>query len=118
MTSTLAGQSDLEAMESLRGKLRLEQTELAKIIGVDPATIYRWRQGESRPRAIYRSRLVQLQEVFELLTQLFAGPKLAREWLRTATPESLGGSQTPIEVMLGGRIDRVLNTLHFVARGA
>ena len=30
MTSTLAGQSDLEAMESLRGKLRLEQAELAK----------------------------------------------------------------------------------------
>jgi uncharacterized protein (DUF2384 family) len=64
------------------------------------------------------SRILQVQDIFDLLRSVFAGADLARTWLRTARPESLGGQRTPMEVMLAGRADRVLNTLDFIARGA
>lgn len=54
----------------------------------------------------------------QLLQRVFAGPDLAREWLKTAKPEMFGGQRSPIEVMREGRIDRVLTLLHFLARGA
>ena len=107
---------DLDALDATREKLRLDWEDLAATLGVDQSTLYRWRQRESSPRPVYRSRLQQVGELVELLPRVFAGPDLAREWLRTAHPESLGGA-TPLELMRGGRIDRVLMLLHLLARG-
>ena len=118
MTTLTANDINLGEVESAGGKLGLTQAELAAIIGVDHSTLYRWRKGESNPRAMCVSRIRQVQEIFELLRSVFDGPDLARQWLRTARPESLGGQKTPMDVMLGGRADRVLNTLDFIARGA
>ena len=107
---------DLDALDATREKLRLDWEDLAATIGVDQSTLYRWRQRESSPRPIYRSRLQQVGELVELLPRVFAGPDLAREWLRSARPESLGGA-TPLALMRDGRIDRVLMLLHLLARG-
>jgi len=107
---------DLDALDATREKLRLDWEDLAATLGVDQSTLYRWRQRESSPRPVYRSRLQQVGELVELLPRVFAGPDLAREWLRAARPESLGGA-TPLELMRGGRIDRVLMLLHLLARG-
>lgn len=108
---------NLEAL-SVRGeKLGLQLQELASILGVDQSTLYRWRNGQAAPRALALSRIEQAQELFELLRRLFAGPDLARDWLRAATPASLGGSSTPMDVMAKGRIDRVLAVLHTLASG-
>ncbi len=118
MTTQTANHIDLEEVDSLRQKLGLQKAELAQIIGVDQSTVYRWRQGEATPRGVYVSRIVQVQEIFELLRSIFADPDLARDWLRHSTPQSLGVKDTPIAVMLNGRVDRVLNALEFIARGA
>lgn len=107
---------DLEALDATREKLRLDWEDLAATLGVDQSTLYRWRQRESSPRPIYRSRLEQVSELVELLPRVFAGPDLAREWLHSARPESLGGA-TPLELMRSGRIDRVLLLLYLLARG-
>lgn len=108
---------DLDALEGVRSRLRLGWEDLAAIIGVDQSTLYRWRQRASSPRPVYQSRLQQLAELVDLLPRLFAGPDLAREWLHSARPESLGGKQTPLEMMRSGRIDRVLLLLYSLARG-
>lgn len=107
---------DLEALDAARETLRLDWEDLAATLGVDQSTLYRWRQRASSPRRIYRSRLQQVSELVELLPRVFAGPDLAREWLRAARPESLDGA-TPLELMRGGRIDRVLLLLDLLARG-
>jgi len=107
---------DLEALDATREKLRLDWEDLAATLGVDQSTLYRWCQRESSPRPIYRSRLQQVGELVELLPRVFAGPDLAREWLRSARPESLGGA-TPLELMRSGRIDRVLLLLYLLDRG-
>ncbi len=101
----------------LKGLRVLEWGDLAAVIGVDQSTLYRWRHGESVPRPLAVSRLAQLDELVQMLQRLFAGPDLARTWLKTATPEMLGGD-TPLDTMRAGRIDRVLTLLHFLARGA
>ena len=105
MPSTIDARFDLDALDAVREKLRLDWEELAATIGVDQSTLYRWRQRESSPRPVYRSRLQQLTELAELLPRVFAGP------------ESLGGAATPLELMRAGRIDRVLTLLHLLARG-
>ena len=109
---------DLDAIERLRERLHIGREDFARVIGVNPSTEWRWRQGLAAPRGLAQSRLVQFTELGELLRRVFAGPDLAREWLSTSRPASLGGRDTPLDVMLGGRIDRVLATLDYLARGA
>lgn len=109
---------DLDAIERLRERLHIGREDFARVIGVNPSTEWRWRQGLAAPRGLAQSRLVQFAELGELLRRVFAGPDLAREWLATARPASLGGRDTPLDVMLGGRIDRVLASLDYLARGA
>lgn len=116
-TATSTGAS-LSSLNELRDRLELEWGEMAEIIGVDPSTLHRWRKGESRPRPMAWTRITQIDELLQILPRVFAGPDLARQWIRTATPKSLGGSMTPIEVMKTGRIDRVLALLQFLGRGA
>ncbi|HEX5634545.1 MAG TPA: hypothetical protein VFX50_14990 [Gemmatimonadales bacterium] len=118
MATRTAPSIDHKAIERLREQLAIGREEFARIIGVDPSTEWRWRQGASVPRGIAQSRLVQFAELGELLRRVFDGPDLAREWIRTATPAFLGGRDHPLDVMLAGRMDRVLATLHFLAGGA
>jgi transcriptional regulator with XRE-family HTH domain len=109
---------DMDAIERLRERLHLGREDFARIIGVNPSTEWRWRQGLAVPRGLAQSRLVQFTELGTLLKRVFAGPDLAREWLTTARPATLGGRDTPLHVMREGRIDRVLATLDYLARGA
>ena len=109
---------DMDAIERLRERLHIGREDFARIIGVNPSTEWRWRQGLAAPRGLAQSRLVQFAELGALLRRLFAGPDLAREWLGSSRPAFLGGRETPLDVMLGGRIDRVLATLHYLAGGA
>jgi transcriptional regulator with XRE-family HTH domain len=110
--------TDLRVLDRARAKLELGWSEIGEIIGVNESTVHRWRSGTSTPRPMALSRIAQFGELLDLLTRLFAGPDLAREWLSSKKPESLGGHATPLEVMREGRLDRVLTLLHFLARGA
>lgn len=116
---TVAGHSvGIHTIDEIKRQLKLTEEELAAVVGVNPSTLWRWRERGVIPRGIVLSRLAQLEELRTLLRQVFDGPDLAREWLRTAHPENLGGRSTPLEVMLEGRIDRVLTVLQFIARGS
>lgn len=117
MPSTIAPEANLAAILKASERLSLGRQELADILGVDQSTLYRWRQGASSPRGLARARLTQVEELFELLRRLFAGPDLARAWLREAKPESLGGWVTPLEMLKANRIDRVLALLNALAAG-
>lgn len=108
---------DVAHLDETRAQLQLGWEDLAAILGVDQATLWRWRHGEAKPRPLALSRMQQFAELTELLRRLFAGPDVAREWLKGATPESLGGTETPLDVLRAGRIDRVLTLLHILARG-
>lgn len=108
---------DPAALDQMQRKLQLPWEDVAAILGVDQSTLWRWRKHESSPRPLALSRLTQLGELLEFLPRLFAGPDLARTWLREARPESLGGSAMPLDAMRAGHIDRVLIALHVLAHG-
>jgi len=116
MPAVLDGDAGLHTLEDAHGQLGFTYAELANVLGVDESTIHRWRNHDSSPRPLARARLVQLRETMDLLRRVFAGRKLAREWIRDKRPEGLEGD-TPFEVMRNGRIDRVLMLLHYLARG-
>ena len=117
--ATLAGSGvNLNSLDRARAKLGLEWDEIAAILGVNRSTVHRWRTHEAAPRPIAWTRIAQLGELMQLLPRIFAGPDLARKWLREARPELLGGKATPLDVMLAGRLDRVLMVLEFLERGA
>jgi predicted DNA-binding transcriptional regulator AlpA len=118
MGTTTGQHLDLRTLDRFRDKLQLDWADIAATLSVDQSTVYRWRNGEALPRPMALSRLAQLDELMQLMQRLFAGPDLAREWLKQARPEALGGRETPLEIMRGGRIDKVLMVLHFLARGA
>lgn len=109
---------DLEVLDQAHARLHLTWADIAAVVGVDESTVHRWRSGTSAPRPMVRSRLEQLRETLDLLKRVFAGPDLARAWLAEKRPKGLGGTDTPLDVMRAGRIDRVLTLLHFLARGA
>lgn len=117
MATVTGSATNLSALSALQKKMQLDWTEVAEIIGVDQSTLYRWRHGESTPRPMAWSRIAQLDDLLQILPRIFAGPDLARTWLRTAKPEMLGGTVTPLEVMKAGRMDRVLTVLHLLGRG-
>ena len=118
MTTATPRKSGLVSVERTAEQLHLGLQDLADIVGVDQSTLYRWRRGLSTPRAMVAVRLIQVAELFDLLKRLFAGPDPARTWLHEATPVSVGGKATPMDIMRTGRIDRVLLVLHSLAAGA
>jgi hypothetical protein len=110
--------ADLRVLDQAHDRLQLSWADIGAIIGVDESTVHRWRSRTSVPRPMARTRVAQLHETLDLLRRLFAGPDLARQWVTEKKPKGLGGSETPLDVMRTGRIDRVLMLLHFLARGA
>ena len=110
--------ADLTNLNVLHDRLQLEWNEIADIVGVDASTVHRWRKRESRPRPLAWTRIAQIEELLQVLSRIFSGPDLARQWIRTSRPKTLGGNATPLDVMRAGRIDRVLALLQFLGRGA
>jgi DNA-binding transcriptional regulator YiaG len=117
MATRTAHNLELEEIGAAANKLGLTKAELATILGVDYSTLYRWLDRESTPRGMAISRIHMVQDIFESLRSVFDGPDLAQTWLRNAKPATLGGQITPLECMVNGRPDKVLNTLDFITRG-
>ena len=109
---------DLSGLEHFKRQLDLDWDDVAEIVGVDRSTLHRWLSGEASPQPLAWSRLAEIGDVLQALHRTFAGPDLAREWLRSARPKGLGGRSTPLEIMKAGRIDRVLGLLQSLGRGA
>ena len=117
MATATTADVDLGVLDEAASKLKLGWSELADICGVNESTLFRWRERDNTPRALARTRLTQLTELLQLLQRAFNGPDQARVWLRDSTPDSLGGKKTPLEIMRGGRIDRILALLELLLRG-
>lgn len=83
-------------------ELGLGYAELARVLLVNHATLYRWRTGatELSPRA--RFRLMALEHFLQELARAFPGMS-ARDWL--VRPLCDFGGIAPRELLLAGRVD-------------
>ena len=52
-----------DSVRKHRERLRLTQVELAKLIGVTPASVMRWENGQSRPRGAGREAFARVRDM-------------------------------------------------------
>ncbi len=99
---------ELQIVEQVHTDLGLQLKQIAVILGADESTLHRWLSGTtpSGPRKVYRSKLAALEEFYTELRDAFASLKAARHWLWEAHPQSFGG-QTPLDMLLAGKLERV-----------
>jgi DNA-binding XRE family transcriptional regulator len=66
-TETVAGEQNVRLsprlLRSLRGRLGISQTELAKLVGVSPGAVGFWEAGRSKPRAATKTRIAALRRL-------------------------------------------------------
>jgi transcriptional regulator with XRE-family HTH domain len=100
-----------------RAALGLSYAELAGATGASERTVIRWAQQTHPPRRQHRQRIEKLNELRQLLANLF-GPNAttAREWLHDAGPSLRG--RTPMSLLVQGQIDDVIGALTGLEAGA
>lgn len=104
--------AELQIVDQVHEDLGLQLKQIAAIIGADEGTLHRWISGAtpSGPRKIYRSRLAALAEFYTELRAAFRTVEVARQWVHEHHPEAFGG-RTPLEMLVGGKMERVTGLL-------
>lgn len=88
--------------------------QIARALGVDPAQVSRWRQGQD-PDTLNRDRLTALDGVVEMLVGSLT-PGRTRKWLEG--PNLNLGDRTPIEALRQGDVPGVLAAVQVLKSGA
>ena len=95
-------------------ELRLDQTDLARILGASPRTVTRWLQAENEPRRDTRERILELLAVLDALTKTVHGQS-AYDWLYSPIPAL--EHRKPADLLAEGRYREVLSVIDALAEG-
>lgn len=95
----------LHAIDEAHESLGLTFKQIARVLQADESTVQRWRSGITDPSPIFLNRLESLEELLTELRGTFRDATTARTWLSTRVPAF--SDQRPIDLLLGGRIERV-----------
>jgi transcriptional regulator with XRE-family HTH domain len=93
----------------------LSSEELAQITGVSERQVSNWASGSSKPAASSRDRLLEVHYVMEALSDVYDDEGVDI-WLHGRN-RGLGG-QRPIELLLAGNFELVLNAVERLRVGA
>ncbi|NOQ22035.1 MAG: DUF2384 domain-containing protein [Candidatus Aegiribacteria sp.] len=105
-----------ETIEAALEYLGLSKVELARALGVDRRTIFRYRNRVNVPSRHVRAKMEKLREIQHLLSEIFDGRDAQLNWLCSPVP-LLRGSR-PIDLLRRGDIDEVLSILAGLHSGA
>ncbi len=97
--------SHLHAIDEAHDSLDFTFKQIARILRADESTLQRWRSGDTEPSPIFLSRLESLEELLAELRKTFRRVEAAKRWLNTKVPDF--ADQRPLDLLLGGRIERV-----------
>ena len=101
--------------ESIRKWLGLTQEELGQVVGRDRRSVARWEatvsSGARGGAALVLRKVARLRLLLEDLTD----QETARSWIRTPNREFR--AQSPLDLLVSGRIDEVLAALEVLADG-
>ena len=96
--------------------LELGVDEVAAAVGASRRTVHRWQGAEAPPSPDHRMRLEELQQLRQLLGEVFLSPAVVLEWFHTPVP-SFGG-KSPHLVLTEGRVGRLVELLASIRSGA
>ena len=104
---TMSGQLDLarhienglkaSAIERVKKKLALGDTQFSSALGVSSKTLSRLRKGSRLLPPPVGDRLYRIARIFELAREVFEDDAAAREWLRE--PQMGLGDRTPLDLI-------------------
>ncbi len=106
MATTVA---HLPVVDEAHKVLGLTYKQVAGILRADESTLQRWRTGTSDPSPVFLGRMESLDELLRELRATFRRTNAAKRWLETPVPAF--GDQRPLDLLLGGRIERVTAAL-------
>lgn len=105
----------LEAAEQAHDRLDLSYDEVAAALRANPSSLHRWRSAEVEPSPVFLDRLEALGELMAALRRTFRSDAKARDWF--AQPVPAFGKQSPRELLLDGRIERITAALEALNTG-
>lgn len=112
MATTVA---HLPVVDEAHKVLGLTYKQVAGILRADESTLQRWRTGTSDPSPVFLGRMESLDELLRELRATFRRTNAAKRWLETPVPAF--GDQRPLDLLLGGRIERVTAALQALNSG-
>jgi len=102
----------VEWLELIKATLNVPWSDIAQILGVKERTIQRWKKGEDFPRMKNLNKLKELKEICSFLSDYPESLKIKS--LNTKDPLT---NETPLELLLKGNTNKVLEKLYFLAEG-
>lgn len=92
----------------------ITQTELAHAVGASPRSVQNWASGQNTPRGKSMEKLLDLRALVDLLHDSYTEEGIGI-WLHSRNRNL--DLQRPIDLLVEGRIDEVLDEARWVAGG-
>ncbi|UZJ26969.1 DUF2384 domain-containing protein (plasmid) [Rhodococcus antarcticus] len=96
------------------GSAGVTQVEVAKVVGSSARTVQNWASGANSPRGRSADKLLDLHTIIDVLRDTYT-PEGMEIWLRSRNRNL--DMQRPIELLMDGRTDEVLDQARWVAGG-
>jgi len=93
-------------LTAIREKSKLNSAEIATVTGAQPETVSKWNQSKAAPRPDAQRRLLDLEYIVDLLSDLYEEPDEIKLWLFSR--QKLLGGQIPLDLIRGGKTEDVI----------
>lgn len=103
-----------ERLGRTTGQVKLDQAELARMLGTNPRTVSRWLSRQTAPPPDSRERLLELIAVLEKLADVLR-PEPARDWL--FAPNDSLDYREPVDLLRAGDFRRVRGAIDAMSEG-
>jgi transcriptional regulator with XRE-family HTH domain len=93
-------------LSAIREKSTLSSTDIATVTGAQPETVSKWNQSKAVPRPDAQRRLLDLEYIVDLLSDLYDQPDDVKLWL--ISRQKLLGGRIPADLIHDGKTEDVI----------
>jgi uncharacterized protein (DUF2384 family) len=94
---------------SIREKSALNSADIAAVTGAQPETVSEWNLSRAAPRPAAQRRLLDLEYIVDLLSDLYEQPDEIRLWLFSR--QKLLDGRTPLDLIRDGKTEEVIGVV-------
>jgi transcriptional regulator with XRE-family HTH domain len=93
-------------LSAIREKSTLSSIDIAAVTGSQPETVSKWNQSKAVPRPDAQRRLLDLDYIVDLLSDLYDQPDDVKLWL--ISRQKLLGGRIPFDLIHDGKTEEVI----------